>query len=86
MDSETHGYSLCPGSVSLEGEWTWAMQKKNQRMVRMNQAGPRNQEEGGGYGRGEQVHFQEQEGRGQRAKEGLVGLSLGGQELREERG
>ena len=43
----------------------------------MNQAGPRNEEEGGGCGREEQVHFQEQEERGQRAKEGLMGLSSG---------
>lgn len=68
------GCSLCPG-VCLTGRGL--RQHKNQRMLRMNQVGPRNEEEGGGCGREEQVHFQEQEGRGQRAKEGLVGLSLG---------
>lgn len=48
------GYSLCLGSVSLEGD---GGNVKNQRMLSMNQVGPRSQEEGGGCGRGEQVHF-----------------------------
>lgn len=38
--------------------------------------GPRSQKEGEGYGKEKQVHFQEQ-GRGRKAKEGLVGLSSG---------
>lgn len=42
--------------------------------------GPRSQKEGEGYGKEKQVHFQEQEGGGQKAKEGLVGLSSGDRE------
>lgn len=38
---------------------------------------PRSQKEGEGYGKEKQVHFQEQEGRGRKAKEGLVSLSSG---------
>lgn len=85
MDSETHGYSLCPGSVSLEGEWTWAMQKKSENVenepsgTQESGRGRRLWERGTGPLSGARRERAESQG-------GISGFVLGGQELREERG